>query len=91
MLLCKLEELVGYFTNRVQHHRMLARLRLEELVPALLVVENGHPGHELVKEALAPMMPRITKEMPSVVEKLQMLEVETVDKLVGNFKTFFES
>jgi hypothetical protein len=45
----------------------------------------------LIKKALEPMMPRIEKEMPSVVEKLQMLEIDKVDKIVGNFKTFFES
>jgi flavin-dependent dehydrogenase len=45
----------------------------------------------LIKKALLPMMPRIEKEMPSVVEKLQMLEIDKVDELVGNVKTFFES
>jgi len=34
----------------------------------------------LLKQALEPMMPQIKQEMPSVVEKLMMLEVDTAEK-----------
>jgi flavin-dependent dehydrogenase len=36
---------------------------------------------KLVKEALEPLMPRIKEEMPSVFEKLNLLEIENVDKI----------
>ncbi len=45
----------------------------------------------LVKKALEPMIPRMQEEMPSVVEKLKMLEIENVDMMINEFKTFFKS
>jgi flavin-dependent dehydrogenase len=45
----------------------------------------------LVKKALEPMMPRIQEEMPAVAEKLKMLEIENIDKLLSDFKAFFEA
>jgi flavin-dependent dehydrogenase len=42
----------------------------------------------LVKKALEPMMSQIQKEMPSVAEKLKMLEIDKVDKLITNLKNF---
>ena len=44
----------------------------------------------LVKKALEPMMPRIQEEMPAVAEKLKMLEIENIDKLLSDVKAFFE-
>jgi hypothetical protein len=35
----------------------------------------------LLKQALEPMMPQIKQEMPSVFEKLMMLEVDNIKKL----------
>ncbi len=40
----------------------------------------------LIKSALEPMMPRIQQEMPSIVEKLKMMEVDRVDELVFSLK-----
>ena len=37
---------------------------------------------KLVKQALEPMMPQIKEEMPSVFEKLKMLEVDNIDKIL---------
>lgn len=41
---------------------------------------------KLVKQALEPMMPQIKEEMPSVFEKLKMLEVDNIDKILLNIK-----
>jgi flavin-dependent dehydrogenase len=35
----------------------------------------------LIKSALEPMIPQIQKEMPSVVEKLQMMDMDRIDEL----------
>jgi hypothetical protein len=35
----------------------------------------------LLKQALQPLMPQMRKEKPSVYEKLNLLEIENVDKL----------
>jgi hypothetical protein len=35
----------------------------------------------LIKSALEPMMSRIQKEMPSVVEKLKMMEINRIDEI----------
>jgi digeranylgeranylglycerophospholipid reductase len=40
----------------------------------------------LVKQALEPMMSQIKDEMPSAFEKLKMLEVDTIDKLLLEIK-----
>jgi flavin-dependent dehydrogenase len=40
----------------------------------------------LVKEALEPIMSQIWKEMPSVAEKLKMLEIDNIDQFVPNLK-----
>jgi len=41
---------------------------------------------KLIKQALEPMMPQIKEEMPSVFEKLQMLEVDYIDKILLDIK-----
>jgi hypothetical protein len=38
------------------------------------------------KLGLEPMMPRIQQEMPSIVEKLKMMEVDRVDELFFSLK-----
>jgi flavin-dependent dehydrogenase len=38
---------------------------------------------KLIKTAAQPLMPRIQQEMPSLAEKLGMLEVENIDELLG--------
>lgn len=40
----------------------------------------------LVKQALEPIMPQIKEEMPSVFEKLKMLEVDNIDKMLLDIK-----
>jgi digeranylgeranylglycerophospholipid reductase len=40
----------------------------------------------LLKKALDPIMSQIQKEMPSVVEKLNMLAIDNVDKMMPNLK-----
>jgi flavin-dependent dehydrogenase len=40
----------------------------------------------LIKSALEPMMPQIKKEMPSIVEKLNMMEVDKVDEITDILK-----
>jgi hypothetical protein len=40
----------------------------------------------LIKSALEPMMPQIQKEMPSIVEKLKMMEVDRIDELTHALK-----
>jgi flavin-dependent dehydrogenase len=40
----------------------------------------------LVKKALEPMMPQVQKEMPSVAEKLKMLEIDNIDEILLNLK-----
>ena len=40
----------------------------------------------LIKSALEPMIPQIQKEMPSIVEKLMMMEVDRVDELALTLK-----
>jgi flavin-dependent dehydrogenase len=42
----------------------------------------------IVKKALEPMMAQVQKEMPSVAEKLKMLEIDSIDKLPINLKKF---
>ena len=39
------------------------------------------------KEALGPMMSRIEGEMPSAAEKLRLLHVDNVDKILAHFKS----
>jgi digeranylgeranylglycerophospholipid reductase len=41
---------------------------------------------KLVKQALEPLMPHIKNEMPSVFEKLKMLEVDNIDKILLDIK-----
>jgi len=41
---------------------------------------------KLVKQALEPMMPQIKEEMPSVFEKLKMLEVDNIDKILKDIR-----
>lgn len=41
---------------------------------------------KLVKQALEPIMPQIKEEMPSVFEKLKMLKVDDIDKILLNIK-----
>jgi hypothetical protein len=41
---------------------------------------------KLFKAALEPMMPQIKEEMPSAYEKVKMLEVDNIDKLLGGIK-----
>jgi flavin-dependent dehydrogenase len=36
----------------------------------------------IVKKALEPLLPKVQKEMPSLIEKLQILEVNTIDKIL---------
>ena len=43
----------------------------------------------IVKQALEPLMPRIKEEMPTVFEKLNLLEIDTIDKITTNIKKFF--
>jgi hypothetical protein len=38
----------------------------------------------LIKKAVEPMMSQVQKEMPSVAEKLKMLEIENIDKITPN-------
>jgi flavin-dependent dehydrogenase len=45
----------------------------------------------LVKKAVEPMMPRIQEEMPSVTEKLNMLEINNIDMIATNLKKYFKS
>lgn len=45
----------------------------------------------LVKEAAHPMMSRIQEEMPSVAEKLNMLEINNIDMVTANIKKYFTS
>jgi len=44
----------------------------------------------LVKKALEPVMPQVQKEMPSLVEKLKMLEIDNADKIFHNLKKRLE-
>jgi hypothetical protein len=39
-----------------------------------------------IKSALEPMMPRIREEMPSVSEKLEILEVDNIEKIFLDIK-----
>jgi flavin-dependent dehydrogenase len=39
----------------------------------------------LVKQALEPLLPRIKQEMPAVVEKIMMLEVDIAEKILLDF------
>ncbi|RMF94248.1 MAG: FAD-binding protein [Candidatus Schekmanbacteria bacterium] len=43
----------------------------------------------LVKNALKPLIPKIQKEMPSIIKKMDMLEVENIQKFTG-IKQFFK-
>ena len=45
----------------------------------------------IVKEAAAPMMSRIQEEMPSVAEKLNMLEINNIEAITTNVKKYFKS
>jgi hypothetical protein len=40
----------------------------------------------LFKEAMAPMMSRIQREMPAAAEKLKMLEVDNIEKIFMDIK-----
>ena len=45
----------------------------------------------LIKKAVEPMMLRIQEEMPSVAEKLNMLEINNIDTITTNLKKYFRS
>jgi hypothetical protein len=45
----------------------------------------------IVKEAAAPMMPRIQEEMPSLAEKLNMLEINNIEIITTNLRNYFKS
>jgi hypothetical protein len=45
----------------------------------------------IVKKTLEPLMSQVQKEMPSVAEKLKMLEVSNMDKLFGNLKNILNT
>jgi hypothetical protein len=40
----------------------------------------------LTKQALQPMMPQIQKEMPSIIEKLRLFEVDKIEEAVLNLR-----
>ena len=40
----------------------------------------------IVKKALEPVMSQVQKEMPSLVEKLKILEIDNFDKIIPNLK-----
>jgi hypothetical protein len=40
----------------------------------------------IVKKALEPLMPQIREEMPSLFEKLKMLEIDTIEEIVLTLK-----
>jgi hypothetical protein len=40
----------------------------------------------IIKETVEPLIPQIEKEMPSLVEKLRLLETEHVDMLLSGVK-----
>jgi flavin-dependent dehydrogenase len=40
----------------------------------------------MIKEAAEPLMPQIKKEMPAVAEKLNLLEIDKVDKIIPKLK-----
>jgi len=42
----------------------------------------------LFKNAIAPMMSQVQKEMPSAAEKLKILEIDNIDKITTNIKNF---
>jgi len=44
----------------------------------------------LVKQALKPLMPQIKEEMPKVFEKLNLLEIDHIDKITADVKKIFE-
>jgi flavin-dependent dehydrogenase len=44
----------------------------------------------LFKEAIAPMMSQVQKEMPLVAEKVKMLEIDSIDKIALNIKNVFK-
>jgi len=41
-----------------------------------------------VKKALEPLMPRLQEEMPSIVEKMSMLEIDNLDKITSLYKEY---
>lgn len=43
----------------------------------------------LIKSALEPMMPQVQKEMPSLVEKLKMMEIDNIDEIASTIKKAF--
>ncbi|MEE9505367.1 MAG: FAD-dependent monooxygenase [Thermodesulfobacteriota bacterium] len=45
----------------------------------------------LVKEAAEPMMPHIKEKMPSVAEKLEKLNVDNVEMIATNVKSYFKT
>ena len=60
---------------------------LYSLLPSPLP-PNNNPFRvvRMVKEALRPQLTKIEKEMPSLADKLAMLEIDTIDSLVPTIK-----
>jgi hypothetical protein len=44
-----------------------------------------------VKKALEPMMAHIEQEMPSLAEKLKMMEIENIDKMTAKLKQYIDT
>ena len=41
----------------------------------------------VIQQALAPMLSQVQEEMPSLVEKLKVLDVDTIEQVVLDLKT----
>jgi len=50
---------------------------------------NAYLVVRLIKSSLEPMIPQIQKEMPSIVKKLKMMEVDRIDELAFTLKKNF--
>jgi len=52
---------------------------------------NPYLTVRLVKHALQPMMPQIQKEMPSIIEKLKMLEIDKIEEIRLSYQKYHKS